>query len=76
MNASCSDKPAPVVVEVVLNPVEVRVAVIVHIREVEVAIRVHPLGNVSNAIRATIPRNTLGIESGLGHRNPQASDTK
>lgn len=51
------DREAPVVVEAVVDPVEVRVpgiTVVVDVREVAVAVRIHPLGNVSNTTHATI----------------------
>ena len=38
------DEPPPVVVEVVVSPVEVLVAVLVHVREVDIAIRIDPGG--------------------------------
>lgn len=38
------DQPAPVLVEIVVVPVEVRVAVLVDVREVGVAVRVLPRG--------------------------------
>jgi len=36
------DEPQPVVVEVVVSPVEVRIAIPVDVREVGIAVRVHP----------------------------------
>ncbi len=59
------DSPAPVVVPVVLGPVEVRVPLAsdtIEVRDVRIAARILPLGAiVSGAIRAT----TLRILSGL-----------
>lgn len=38
------NEPAPVVVEIVVSPVEVRLAIRVDIREVDVAVRINPRG--------------------------------
>ena len=55
MNVSCSlDQPPPVLVVIVVGPVEVRVAVLVDVREVAVAVRVLPRRRVSGIIFATI----------------------
>ena len=44
MNASCYDEPAPVVVLIIVSPVEIEVAVSVDYREVGVVIRIDPRG--------------------------------
>lgn len=57
MRAVAGNEPTPVLVVIVVGPVEVRVpalAVVVDVREVAVAIRVHPGTNVSCSIHATI----------------------
>ena len=46
-------QPAPIVVEVVVSPVEVRAAIRVDVREVGVAVRIHPGGYVPNTISTT-----------------------
>jgi len=42
MNVVAGSEPPPVLVEVVVGPVEVRVAVRVHVRKVGVVMRVDP----------------------------------
>ncbi len=66
------DSPTPVIVPLVLNPVEVRVPLvsdIEEIRDVRIAARMLPLGAiVSDTIRATILRDALGIVSYVGSK--------
>mgnify|MGYP001563498650 FL=1 len=45
--------PTPVLVEIVVSPVEVRIAIRVHIREVGVAVRIHPGRCVPHTIYST-----------------------
>ena len=55
-------EPPPVVVVIVVGPVEVRVAVLVDVREVAVAVGVLPRRRVSGIIFATILLYTIGVE--------------
>ncbi len=42
MNAVAEDEPAPVLIEVIVSPVEVKIAIRVHIGKVGVAVRINP----------------------------------
>jgi hypothetical protein len=53
MKAFAGNQPAPVVVVIVLGPIEVRIAIGIDVREIRVAIRIDPRGYVPGTICAT-----------------------
>ena len=70
------DEPPPVIVEVVVGPVEVRVAVRVDVWEVGVAVRIHPRGLRIQYHLYHHPLNTLRVEFYLEPESSPVSDTK
>ena len=61
MEVADPDEPTPVVIKVVVSPIEVRVAVRVDIRKVGIAVRIHPRGIVPDTICATTHRILFGL---------------